>query len=80
MLRVTLFLYLTAPAKPNRPTVDGLDVDKVRVTYNFGLGGGYTHEFLVMYRKKCKYIALDEDAIPLGVHAFWTWMFEEYLL
>lgn len=37
---------------PNRPNVEGLDVDKVKVTYIFGLGGGYTHEFLVMYRKK----------------------------
>ena len=43
---------LTAPAKPNRPKVQGLDVDQVEVTYIFGLGGGYTHEFLVMYRKK----------------------------
>ena len=44
-----------APAKPEKPTVDGIAVDKVKVTYNFGLGGGYTHEFLVMYRKKGKY-------------------------
>lgn len=42
----------SAPAKPNRPKVQGLDVDRVEVTYIFGLGGGYTHEFLVMYRKK----------------------------
>ena len=54
-LKSTLSVCLTAPAKPNRPTVEGTDVDKVRVTYNFGLGGGYTHEFLVMYRKKSRY-------------------------
>ncbi|XP_073228624.1 fibronectin type III domain-containing protein-like [Porites lutea] len=40
------------PAKPERPTVEGTDVGEVKVTYNFGLGGGYTHEFLVMYRTK----------------------------
>lgn len=42
----------SAPAKPNSPTVEGIDVDRVRVNYKFGVGGGYTHEFLVMYRKK----------------------------
>ncbi|XP_044183090.1 fibronectin type III domain-containing protein-like [Acropora millepora] len=41
-----------APAKPEKPTVEGSAVDEVRVYYNFGLGGGYTHDFLVMYRKK----------------------------
>ena len=45
-------LIFQAPAKPNKPTVEGIDVDRVRVDYKFGLGGGYTHEFLVMYRKK----------------------------
>lgn len=49
-----VFAHYTAPAKPNKPTVEGTAVDEVRVTYNFGLGGGYTHEFLVMYRKKGK--------------------------
>ena len=48
-------MFLSAPAKPERPTVEGTGVDEVKVTYNFGLGGGYTHEFLVMYRKKCKH-------------------------
>ena len=50
-----VFIFLSAPAKPERPTVEGTGVDEVKVTYNFGLGGGYTHEFLVMYRKKCKH-------------------------
>ena len=50
-----VFMFLSAPAKPERPTVEGTGVDEVKVTYNFGLGGGYTHEFLVMYRKKCKH-------------------------
>ena len=48
-------MFLPAPAKPERPTVEGTDVGEVKVTYNFGLGGGYTHEFLVMYRTKCKH-------------------------
>ena len=48
-------MFLSAPAKPERPTVEETGVDEVKVTYNFGLGGGYTHEFLVMYRKKCKH-------------------------
>ena len=47
-----IFACLIAPAKPNRPIVVALDVDRVKVNYIFGLGGGYTHEFLVMYRKK----------------------------
>ena len=47
-----VFMFLSAPAKPERPTVEGTGVDEVKVTYNFGLGGGYTNEFLVMYRKK----------------------------
>ncbi|XP_068757831.1 fibronectin type III domain-containing protein-like [Montipora capricornis] len=42
----------SAPAKPDSPTVEGIDVDRVRVNYKFAVGGGYTHEFLVMYRKK----------------------------
>ena len=50
-----VFMFLSAPAKPERPTVEGTGVDEVKVTYNFDLGGGYTHEFLVMYRKKCKH-------------------------
>ena len=50
-----IFMFLPAPAKPERPTVEGTDVGEVKVTYNFGLGGGYTHEFLVMYRAKCKH-------------------------
>ena len=50
-----VFMFLSAPTKPERPTVEGTGVDEVKVTYNFGLGGGYTHEFLVMYRKKCKH-------------------------
>ena len=50
-----VFMFLSAPAKPERPTVEETGVDEVKVTYNFGLGGGYTHEFLVMYRKKCKH-------------------------
>ena len=48
-------MFLSAPTKPERPTVEGTGVDEVKVTYNFGLGGGYTHEFLVMYREKCKH-------------------------
>jgi len=47
-------MFLSAPAKPERPTVEGTGVYEVKVTYNFGLGGGYTNEFLVMYRKKRK--------------------------
>ena len=43
-----------APAKPEKPTVEGSAVDEVRVDYKFGLGGGYTHQFLVMFRKKSK--------------------------
>ena len=50
-----VFMFLSAPAKPERPTVEGAGVDEVKVTYNFGLGGGYTNEFLVMYRKKRKH-------------------------
>lgn len=42
----------SAPAKPEKPELEGTAVNKVRVYYKFGLGGGYTHEFLVMYRKK----------------------------
>ncbi|XP_068738238.1 fibronectin type III domain-containing protein-like [Montipora capricornis] len=42
----------SAPAKPEKPELEGKAVNKVRVYYKFGLGGGYTHEFLVMYRKK----------------------------
>ena len=48
-------MFVSAPAKPERPTVEGTGEDEVKVTYNFRLGGGYTHEFLVMYRKKCKH-------------------------
>ena len=44
----------TAPAKPRRPTVSGTAIDEVNVIYNFDVGGGYTHEFRVMYRKKCE--------------------------
>ena len=50
------FLFTSiAPAKPEKPELEGTAVNKVRVYYKFGLGGGYTHEFLVMYRKKGKY-------------------------
>ncbi|XP_068757845.1 fibronectin type III domain-containing protein-like [Montipora capricornis] len=45
----------SAPAKPEKPELEGTAVNKVRVYYKFGLGGGYTHEFLVMYRKKGNY-------------------------
>lgn len=48
------FFFFTAPAKPNKPTVTGTAIDTVNVIYNFGIGGGYTHDFRVMYRKKCK--------------------------
>lgn len=49
------FLFcFSAPAKPEKPTVSGTAVDAVNVVYNFGIGGGYTHEFRVMYRKKCE--------------------------
>ena len=51
-----MIFFFSAPAKPARPTAEGVAVDKVRVTYKFGLGGGYTHEFLVMYRRKCKHL------------------------
>ena len=47
--------FLSAPRKPANPSVESIAVDKVRVTYNYSFGGGYTHEFLVMYRKKCEY-------------------------
>ncbi|XP_068715034.1 hemicentin-1-like [Montipora foliosa] len=42
----------TSPAKPEKPVIEGTASDAVRVDYKFGLGGGYTHEFLVMFRKK----------------------------
>ena len=57
LLLLTSFFF-SAPAKPEKPTVEGTGADKVKVTYNFGLGGGYTHEFLVMYRRKCKHSIL----------------------
>ena len=44
-----------APAKPEKPVIEGTASNAVRVDYKFGLGGGYTHEFLVMFRKKRKY-------------------------
>ncbi|KAL9959377.1 hypothetical protein ACROYT_G032696 [Oculina patagonica] len=50
--KTTRTVKMSAPAKPEKPTVVGTKVDSVKVTYNFGLGGGYTHEFRVMYRKK----------------------------
>jgi len=43
----------SAPAKPEKPTVTVTGEPSVfKVTYNFGVGGGWTHEFKVLYRKK----------------------------
>ena len=43
----------TAPAKPENPTVVAAgEPAAFIVTYNFGIGGGWTHEFKVLYRKK----------------------------
>lgn len=50
--KTTRTVKLSAPAKPNKPTVTGTAIDTVNVIYNFGIGGGYTHDFRVMYRKK----------------------------
>ena len=48
------FFSFTAPAKHNAPTVEPTGIDKVRVICEIAVGGGYTHEFLVQYRQKCK--------------------------
>ncbi|XP_022777595.1 fibronectin type III domain-containing protein-like, partial [Stylophora pistillata] len=48
----TKTVKVSAPAKPKTPTVEPTAIDKVRITYIFGIGGGYTHEFLVQYRLK----------------------------
>lgn len=50
--KTTSTVKMSAPAKPKKPTVTGTAVDAVNVIYNFDIGGGYTHEFRVMYRKK----------------------------
>ena len=43
----------TAPAKPEKPTVVVTgEPAAFNVTYNFGVGGGWTHEFKVLYKKK----------------------------
>ena len=43
----------TAPAKPEDPTVVATgEPAAFNVAYNFGVGGGWTHEFKVFYRKK----------------------------
>ena len=43
----------TAPAKPEKPTVMVTGEPSVfNVMYNFGIGGGWTHEFKVLYRKE----------------------------
>ena len=59
-----------APAKPEKPTVDRIAVDKAKVTYNFGLGGGYTYGFLVMYRKKGKYSYSNVHVFPVNEFFF----------
>lgn len=48
----TKTVKVSAPAKPKAPTVEPTAIDKVKVTYEFDVGGGYTHEFLVQYRQK----------------------------
>ncbi|XP_022804608.1 fibronectin type III domain-containing protein-like [Stylophora pistillata] len=49
---LTKTVKVSAPAKPKAPKVKQTAIDKVRVIYNFGIGGGYTHEFLVQFRRK----------------------------
>jgi len=48
------FIYSSAPAKPEKPTAVATGKDVISVMYNFGVGGGWTHEFKVLYRKKGK--------------------------
>lgn len=43
---------LLAPAKPKAPTVVQSLKGSFTVTYNFEVGGGWTSEFKVLYRKK----------------------------
>lgn len=42
----------SAPAKPEKPTVVATGKDAMSVIYHFAVGGGWTHEFKVLYRKK----------------------------
>lgn len=58
------FVYFIAPAKPAKPGAEGTDIDAVKVTYNFATGGGYTHEFRVMYRKKSKFSQNSDNSAP----------------
>ena len=42
----------SAPAKPLKPIVQQIGNGAVNVTYNFAVGGGWTHEFKVLYKMK----------------------------
>ncbi|XP_020621934.1 hemicentin-1-like isoform X3 [Orbicella faveolata] len=49
----TTTMKKSAPAKPEKPTVVVTgEPAAFNVTYNFGVGGGWTHEFKVLYKKK----------------------------
>ena len=43
---------LSVPAKPKVPEVVESGEGAVNVTYKFDVGGGWTREFKVLYRKK----------------------------
>ena len=49
-----LLCMFLAPAKPDRPTVVGTGKHVVSLKYNYGIGGGWTHQFKVLYRKQGK--------------------------
>lgn len=51
--RTTTTIKKSAPAKPLKPTVKQiLGKNSFNVTYNFAVGGGWTNEFKVLYRKQ----------------------------
>lgn len=47
-----LLCLFSAPAKPDRPTVVETGKHVVNLKYNYGIGGGWTHQFKVLYRKQ----------------------------
>ena len=49
-----LLCMFSAPAKPDRPTVVETGKHVVSLKYNYGIGGGWTHQFKVLYRKQGK--------------------------
>ena len=71
----SFIFFFTAPAKPAKPGAEGTDIDKVKITYNFNVGGGYTHEFRVMYRKKSKLPRNSDNSAaalhPLPLEKLW---------